>query len=47
MVGTALGKEYNIQTDEYDGEVPGELLAVVHIRYVEPEVPETTLGQQQ
>lgn len=34
-LGTALGEEYQTQTDLYRGpEIPGPLLAVIHIRYV-------------
>ncbi len=35
-IGTALGKEYDTQTERYENLVPGDPLAVVHIRYVEP-----------
>jgi hypothetical protein len=36
-VGSTLGKLYNVQTDEYDGnEVPGALIEVINLRYVEP-----------
>ncbi len=37
MVGTGMGNEYHVQTGEYEDTVPGDLLAVVHIRYVEPD----------
>jgi hypothetical protein len=34
-LGTALGEEYSTQTEMYTGnDVPGPLMAVVHIRYV-------------
>jgi hypothetical protein len=34
-LGTALGDEYQTQTEMYKGnEIPGPLLAVIHIRYV-------------
>jgi hypothetical protein len=36
-LGTALGDEYQTQTEMYKGgEIPGPLLAVIHIRYVKP-----------
>ncbi len=37
-LGTALGEEYQTQTEMYTGdEIPGPLMAVVHIRYVNAE----------
>jgi len=36
-LGTALGREYDIQTRCYDDVEPGNMLAVIHVRYVSPE----------
>jgi len=43
-LGTTYGPEYDEQLDIYEGdEIPGKLVGVVHIHYVEPEVLEGLL----
>jgi uncharacterized caspase-like protein len=37
-IGTGFGKEYHVHTEEYKDLMPGDLLGVVHIRYIEPEM---------
>jgi hypothetical protein len=42
-IGTALDKEYNTKIDSYGDFEPGEMIAVVHIHYVEPQAIEKLL----